>query len=1060
MRFRILGTLEASDDGAAVPLGRPKQRVLLAVLLCRRNEIVSTAELIDAVWGGCAPASAAGNVRSYVHGLRKALGADLITGHGRPGYRLVVAATQVDADQFIDLAARGATALAGGDVATARVLLHDALRLWRDRPFADMPDVPVLGRAAAQLDEQRLLAVQHRVDADLRAGRADELIAEVRDLVAAHPYREPFRRQLMLALYRSGQQADALAAYRDARHRLRRDLGTEPSDELRALEVAMLRRDPDLTAPVRDAAVTAYPVRPPIKPKWPAPPAELPPAHGYFAGRDTELDQLDQLTRTTGVAGVVPVVVVVGPPGVGKTALAVNWAHRAVHRYPDGQLFLDLRGFHVGPAVAPHESVTRLLRSLGVEPDRQPVPLDEAVTLYRSLLAHQRVLVVLDNAASADQVRHLLPGGSGCAVLVTSRNQLTGLSARNGARHTVVEPLAPGGALDVLHQVLGGRTHAEPEAAAALAEACGYLPLALRIAAAHLAERPDRTIAEHVADLRAGDRLDRLQVDGDDQAAMRQTIDLSYATLGPDLRRAFRLLGQVPGPDFAAPAIAALVEVPVAEAERMLDCLADAHLVHREPADRFSLHDLVREYARGRVQGGDPAEREAALARLFDFYGETAHAAACRLYPQMARLPAAARNGDRPGSDGPADAAAWLAVELPNLTAAVAHAAEHPPHRPAWVIADALRGFFWHRRDTAQWAVVGEAAARAAALAGDALARAATELSLAHRATVGRDYDQSIRRHATVLDLSLSAGWDEGEATALSNLAVAYAEKGELRRSREHMLAALTVNRRIGWRPGEAVTLCNLGQVASILGALPDAVAYYGDAMAAYRDIGSDGGQAVALTNLAEVHLLMDQPDVARTSVEEAQSLAWRIRRLDTEAHALIQLSGICRETGTPDVALRHAGAALELISSSGDRLLSSMARTALAAAHLQLGDAGTAVEQYAWAHRLAAEIGNRHLETAVHIEAAAAAHRLGDVTAPDTAARALSTARLHGYGILEGRAHAVLAELLAGTDRAAAAEHARAALRVQDRTGWRLGRRRLRRLADPRRGAVGSPAR
>ncbi|MDP9798692.1 DNA-binding SARP family transcriptional activator/Tfp pilus assembly protein PilF [Catenuloplanes nepalensis] len=1032
MRLLVLGPFRAFDDGAPLPLGPPKQRLLAAVLLCRRGDIVTSAELIDALWGAAPPASAGGNLRSYVHGLRRVLGVDRLTGHGRSGYRLDVPAGAVDATEFVEAAARGEVALAAGDTATARALLHDALGLWRDRPFADLPDVPVLAREAARLGEYRLLALEHRVEADLRSGSAAEIVAELRDLVTAHPYRERFQLQLMLALYRAGRTADALAWGRDAMARMRRDLGVEPSDELRALEVAILRRERRLDPPGER--------EPPGDGAGPVP-AELPSAPGHFTGRGAELRTLTELATRQARAAGVPVIAVVGTAGVGKTALAVSWGHRAARRFPDGQLYLDLHGFHDGPAVTPYDGVSRLLRSLGVDPDRIPASLDEASAMFRSRIAGRRILIVLDNAPSAELVRPMVPGSPGCLVLVTSRDRLTGLLARDGAQVLALQPLPPAGAVGLIRRVLGGdRGAAEPAALTRLAEACGCLPLALRIAAANLAERPDRTIADHVADLSAGNRLDRLAVDGDGSLAVRQAFDLSYRALDPPVRRCFRLLGSMPGRDAGVPSVAAMLGVSAAETSRSLDRLAGAHLAHRDDHGRFRLHDLVREFARERALAEDPADREAALGDLLEFCAATAYAAAQVLYPQMARLPPADDRGAVVAAFADAaDAAAWVNAELPNLAAAVLHAAEHGPRQAAWVIAGALRGTFWHSRATAEWTVVAEAAERAADAEGDAAARAAAQLSLATVAMVRRDYPEARRRHVRVLALSRLARWREGEATALANLAAVYGEMGKLDPSVAYFRRALAVNRQIGWRPGIAVTLCNIGQTLAFLGRLPEAVEHFERALRVYEELGASGGQAVALTNLAEIQRLQDQLGDARDSIRRARLIARDVGRVDTEAHALIQSAAICREAGSPAESLRHARAALELTARVGDRLLSAYAHEEVAKARLATGDVDGARSSFETARGLAAEIGNRYLETAMRVESAMAAGRADREAAVQDTTDALAVAREHGYALLEGRAYAVLTEL-AGDP----AGSARAAVAIQDRTGWRLGRARL----------------
>jgi DNA-binding SARP family transcriptional activator/tetratricopeptide (TPR) repeat protein len=1039
VRFRVLGVVDAvGENGAHIPLGPRKQRLLLAVLACRPGEAVPTADLLDALWGESPPPSAADNLRGYVQGLRKAVGVGLIVGRRRTGYALAVDPSDVDSVEFVRSARDGAAALRLGDTDVARSLLHHALGLWRGRPFADVESVAALVAESARLEEHRLTALEDRIDADLRCVPASQIVPELDELTRRHPFRERLYGLLMVALYRCGRQADALAAYRRAREALIGDLGIEPGEELRRTEQAVLRRDPWLESPAVE--VSGAPPR--------VVPAELPAGTSGFVARDAELARLDELTAPGADSTAAPVVAIVGVAGVGKTALAIQWARRAAGRFPDGQLFLDLRGFHPGVPVQPAEALGRLLRTFEVEPARAPLSTDEAAALLRSILAHRRVLLVLDNAASAEQVRPLLPGSPDCVVLVTSRNRMTGLVDRNAAGHLTLEPLSCDGAAELLRHVLEpALVREEPTAVAELARVCGYLPLALRIAAASVAERPGWSLARYVAVLSGADRLDALRVDGDDVLAVRAAFDLSYAALTPSQQRMFRLIGLVPGPDVTPAAAAALTGYPADEARHCLDRLAAGHLVQHRAAGRFGLHDLIREYARTRALDCDAAEdREAAVGRLLAYYVETADEAACVVYPDLLRLPFA------PPAPTPrierAEALAYLGAELPNLVAACGYAAEHGPTQAACLIANALRGYCRLRGNVVDWATTAQAARRAAVATGDPAAEAFAALSLALCAQEAGDLPTATGLYDEALLLSRRAEWPVAEAAITSDAATVYIEQGDLDRAIACHRAALAAHRRSGDRCGEALALNNVGLSCAMLGRLADAHLLLTEATILARADGYLVAQTVAQTNLAEVLLLMDRRSQARAAITEARRVGNQIGRQATEIYGLILLSDIAREDGDATAALAHATAARELTKGTQVQVATCVVHRALAAAYEALGEHWQAVAYYRIAHRLAATVRSRYNEIEALAGLVVAEHRVGEPGAAQASRRALDLTRTIGYRVLEGRVLAALAEIsLRQGQRAVAAEQARLALGIQDDTGWKLGRSRLRHI-------------
>ena len=556
MQFRVLGPVEVVTAGAGpVELSAAKPRTVLAVLVCARNSAVSTDRLIDAVWGADPPRTAAQNLRSYVHQLRRALGEPGRIVWRPGGYVLLTSPGEVDADRFAVLAGQGTAALAAGDAGQTAALLRQALGLWRGPAYAGLDDIGLLRDEVARLTECRHAVLETRIDADLALGRHGELVAELGVLVAADPLRERWRAQLMRALHRSGRQADALAVYRETRRLLADELGLEPGSELRALEQAILRGQPDPSS----TPPPASPPTPPAPAPVPVVPALLPSDMRGFTGRAAHLHQLDAIAAAAGQHPTAVIISAVsGMAGVGKTALAVHWAHRIRDRFGDGQLYVNLRGFDPGgQPMTPAEAVRGFLDALAVAPERIPADVDAQAGLYRSLLAGKRMLIVLDNARDAAQVRPLLPGAPGCLVLVTSRTQLSSLVATEGAHPLVLDVLTAREARQLLAGRLGGdRITAELQAIDDIIASCARLPLALAIVAARAACHPHfplPALAGELRDTRA--RLDALA--GEDPTTdVRTVFSWSYDQLSSHAARLFRLLGLHPGPDTTAPAAA------------------------------------------------------------------------------------------------------------------------------------------------------------------------------------------------------------------------------------------------------------------------------------------------------------------------------------------------------------------------------------------------------------------------------------------------------------------------------------------------------------------------
>jgi DNA-binding SARP family transcriptional activator/tetratricopeptide (TPR) repeat protein len=849
MEFGLLGPVRAVSAGGPVAVGSRKQRLVLAVLLLSANKFVATTGLVRACWVDSPPPTARRIIHGHVSRLRSALAAAgaerdrVALARQGAGYTLICDPMLVDVHRFRELV-RQARACSVDDEKAA--LLDQALNLWRGAPLDDVGNDQTRQRLCAGLEEARLSAMQDRWDALLRLGRHLSILDELVERAAEHPRQQAITGQLILALYRAGRVADALEVYRRYRRRLADEFGIDPGDELQRLEIAVLRADPALDPP-----------RPVVEPAGPTPPAvvapvaaQLPPDVPAFAGRGEQLAELDAIMPTAGQQ--VAAVVISGAAGVGKTALAVHWAHRVADRFPDGQLYVNLRGFDPsGSVMAPAEAVRGFLDALGVPPDRVPASLDAQTGLYRSLLSSKRILVLLDNARDADQVRPLLPATPAAMAVVTSRNQLTPLLAVEGAHPLTLDVLSPGGARDLLTQRVGAdRIAAEPDAVQVIITACARLPLALSIAAAR-ARQSGFPLATLAAELGvAGQPLDVLDA-GDPTSDVRAVFSWSITAVTPPAGRLFRLLGQHPGPDIAVAAAASLAGHPVPAVRRLLTELSRASLLVEHAPGRYSCHDLLRVYATDLAATVDPADdRRAATGRLLDHYTHTAHTAE-RLFnphrdPNPLPLPPSAP-GTRP--EQPADlqaATAWLFAERPVLLAAIRQAAGTGFDTHAWQLAWAVNTFLFRRGHWRDMIMAWQLALAAAERLGDLRAQAEAHRSLGNAGTMfGRYTDADAHlRHA--LDLSTRTGDQAGQARAEHNLAYLHERQGRPEQSLHHARQAFALHRADGNLRGQAVALNAVGWCYTLLGDHAQALTHCQQALALYRQTGNRHGQAAA----------------------------------------------------------------------------------------------------------------------------------------------------------------------------------------------------------------------
>ena len=916
-RFCLLGPLLVRQGDAVVPIPAGKQRVLLAALLLNPGRPLPADELAELLWETGPPASARDAVYNYVKRLRQALGdADrtlLIT--QADGYLLRVPVDEVDVLRFEAMTARALQALRASRYERAASELREALTLWRGTPLSDVPCDHLIVRHARRLEEMRLQALEGRIEADLCCGRHSEVAAELQGLAAAEPLRERLQALLMLALYRDGRQADALVVFRNARRVLVDEVGVEPGTELRRLHGQILNADPALNVSI---ALPPGAV-PPVVPR------QLPTAVAHFVGREPEFSRLDALASAAeGSADAVVIAVIGGTAGVGKTSLAVQWAHRVADRFPDGQLYVNLRGF--GPDGAPKPPGEVLGGFLEAMQPAMGIPagLDARAGLYRSLAAGKRLLVVLDNARDADQVRPLLPGSPGSMVLITSRDRLAGLAAAEGAPLLTLGVLAEAEARALVVARAGTARKAEPAAVAEITKLCGRLPLALAVTAARAAARPALRLAELAAELRdTRNRLDALDA-GEASASARAVFSWSHETLTPPAARMFRLLGLHPGPDIGVNAAASLAGVSARQGRAMLDELARSHIAAEPSVGRFSLHDLLRAYARERAGADETtAERRAATNRTMDYYLCTAHEMALLLFPPryaIALVPA------QPGVlreelRSYQQAWSWAEAEYLVLLEMVPFAAKTGFSRHAWQLAWALETFLSRRGRWDELAHIQRVALGAARQAGDMTGQAHAHCGVGWAGVLQGRYDdgraqldQAARlfrqlsdgsgearslvragqafwrqgRHEEAfwsaqraLDLYRASGDRAGQAGALNNIGLYRIHLGDFEGALEVCREALAGFRELGDRRGEANVLDSLGDAYHRLGRVDDAIGCYQESLGALRELGDRYDQAEILTHLAVAYEAKGADQKARHCLEQALPILTELRHRD-----------------------------------------------------------------------------------------------------------------------------------------------------------------------------------
>ncbi|GIH06534.1 SARP family transcriptional regulator [Rhizocola hellebori] len=953
-----MGPLEVWAGDERVDVGGPKHRRVLAALAMEPGRVLSIEELVDAVWEEEPPETARRQVQNAVSALRQTPIAAVLMADG-PGYLLRIEPRAVDVGRFEEHVAQAARLRRAGDLVGAVEALQAGLALWRGPALAGVGG-HTAALAVTKLEEKRLAAVVEWASAKLDLGHHDELVDELTALAGRYRYAEPLTGLLMLALHRCGRRADALTRYRHFGEVLRVELRVTPGSELHRLSEQIADGDPAL-----DYQPPAQVAR-----------NDLPRDVATFTGRG---DELALLSAMVDEANTVVIHAIDGMAGVGKTALAVHAAHQLTERFRDGQLFVDLHGFTPGHSpLAPGAALDILLRAAGVPDEEIAKDVDEKASQWRAKLAGRRTLVVLDNAADTAQVRPLLPGSSGCLVLITSRRRLVDL---DGVRTLSLDVLSEADAIALFTRSAGPqRTDGDPAGVAEVVRLCGYLPLAIGIVAARLRHRPMWTLA-HLAE-RLGDEHRRLALlDGDDQG-VAAAFALSHRHLSPGQQRLFRLMGLHPGGDIDVYAAADLAGLPFLETERLLEDLVDAHLLLQQSLDRYRFHDLLRDYAAATVAADEPEQARAdATIRLLDHY-LGASIGAVRLLSQgfeSSRLPvvrtdfAHIRDAQR--------ARRWLETEVPNLLEVAAFAADGASPEHAQHLSDTLGGYL-DRAGRLREALGLHTIALRASERLDDVAEAVARLGLGMAQGSLGDFTGGSEQIAMALKLFADSGDLQGECSSANVLAVLNAKSSRFDEALRYFNKALVASQKLGHVAREAVIRNNLGRVAEELGRHDEALVHYTEAHELSERSGNIDGLVLALGNIGVSYGRRHEHEKAITYLEKALTISRDNGFSASEARNLDNI-GIClRELGRPAEALALHEQALQIQQDINDAYSQAFTWNNISAVHLRLARHEAARDAAQRSLDIVAELGLPSLAGEAHVHVGLAQLGLGDTQA------------------------------------------------------------------------------
>ena len=1015
MRVSVLGTFQAQDDGRPVDFGRRQERLLLALLAVEPGQVISIDRLLDLIWDGHPPVSARAAIHTYVARLRSAIRpAGLTITSQTTGYVLTGAVT-VDVVEMRELAER---ADSEPDLTVRADLLRDALERWRGPFLADVASDRLRDRLGRRYADLRTDILIRRADTMLALGRPDIVVRELAADVGEPLPNQTLVHQQMQALHRTQRSAEALDLFDRVRREYADAYGLDLSRQLAEAQVEILR----------DQHVTGSPG--PIETPGAietSGPNQLPRAATDFVGRSADLETLDRLFDEEH-GGLVTITALGGMSGVGKTATALQWAHSAESRFPHGRFYVNLRGYDLESPLTSMEALAHLLRGLGVANNQIPADEESAAAQYRELLDGRRALIVLDNARSADQVRPLLPGSDPTAVLVTSRDRLAGLIARDGARLHTLGVLPPNDAMHLLKRLAGAdRVDAERDAAERILALIGYLPLATRIVGAHVAMDPELRIESLVTALHA-DRLGELSVDDDPRTNIRLLFQHSYDALDEPARRMLLLFGAAPLIDITAAAGAALAGIDEAAAAALLHRLADRSLLnHTADTERFAFHDLIREFARNRAADCD--DSAAATQRLLDWYVATARGAVETLHPVFIRLPHIGLSRRFESADA---ARGFLDAEVDNIRTVAVFAAGTPNPAASWLLTDAVRSYFWAYGSRHEWLDVADAGLAAAATVSDRSGQAAMYCFLGSYADRHQEATKAIELHRAGLELSEEAGWDEGVALLSNNLGNAYYKAGQVVESERAIRRAYELNVKLGRWATSAVNLVNIALAQGRQGNLTGAAESLEEAVAILSELGDDTTLPVAYHNLGNMRQHLGEVDAAAAAYAEALAGYRAIGNRDGEGLTLSSLATLRRDQGDLAEAESVARDAMRLLEEIGEETSALMAGNTLGTVLLRLGRPAEAIELFQASADLARSrsLPRQWADGLVGIARARLA--TGELEAARASAdQARKLAEEHGMPLSLADALLAQAEIGASTDPAGAVPTAEAALKL-----------------------------
>ncbi|MGW7052805.1 BTAD domain-containing putative transcriptional regulator [Streptomyces sp. NPDC054887] len=949
LNFRVLGPLEVTSGDARVPIGGPRHRTILVMLLLSPGRVVPVDALIEAVWSDHPPATARTQVSICIAALRKAFktagvpGEVIATAH--PGYLLRVGMHRLDSHEFSELVAAAELAVGDNRFSEAARCYANALKLWRGRPLSGVTG-RVVEDEARWLEELRLDTYENATAVHLQLGDHQKILPDLAAMVREHPLRERARHQLITAQYRSGRRAEALETFREGRRWLIDELGLEPGPALSELHNAILKDEPSLAVRGAEAVdgdgLLSKPVGDPL---------ELPPDVPGLAGRKEELAQLDELLDVGTASRGPSTGLITGVGGVGKTCLAVHWAHSVSEQFPDGQLFADLRGYdeHLEPTTA-GEILGRFLRSLSVPIGQIPAEPEERAALYRSLLADRRVLVVLDNVRTYAQVRPLIPSSGGCCVLVTSREQLSEMLAWPPQAWVRLGRLSPYEAVELLGKIVGEeRVAVDPPSADRLVELCDLLPLALRIAGARLASKPHWTVSRLVR--RLSDERLRLDELSSGESQVRASFTLTYRGLSAPTALLYRNLGLLDVPDFGAWVASALLDTDLDTGERLIEQLVDAQFLDVVGLDatghpRYRFQNLLRLFARERAEAEEtPEQRRAARERAFRAYLALAEQAHRRSYGgDFSIIHSAAPRHPLPDElaagllTAPLD---WLETERLSLVAVVDQAAGLGLDDLAWDLTMSVAVLFETRNYLDDWRECSERALAATRAAGNSRGQAAMLHNLGALEMRLRDFSKAYATFTEALALHELAGEEHGRALVLRNMAMIDEMRGELETAMDHSARALATFRAVGDLSSEAHVLNNMAQIELDRGRTDSAEELSLESLRVSTAIGEGGARSRALGThrLARVYLAQGKYDLA----EEAFLQMIQIVRAKADmlglAHGLLGLGEArlgARSWGQAKGTLLHA---LEIAGLVDSALVEGKIKLALGEACWECGE-------------------------------------------------------------------------------------------------------------------------